>query len=253
MGQVMGSPYWLNIELTNRCNKSCSFCQFAEERAKNELGDMDLQTAEFILEQFEGQIIQFHRDGEPLLYKHLRKLGALTKDFTTNIVTNGLLLWERRNDIDKFDTFCVSVTEDDEKQFEVVKKFVDWLPLGQKRVLIKFLGDYYNDEYRKLKLRTTSRVIHGENYSNNASIIPELNVCLDFLMKPAIDWQGNLRICNRFDPQGLGIIDNVRYRSLFSMWNGAKRQRWLQDHLEGRRDRVPLCEDCDYWGIPAKW
>ena len=54
----------------------------------------------------------------------------------------------------------------------------------------------------------------------------------------------------RFDPEGLGILGNVNNSSIEELWNGTKRQEWREFHIQGRRNRVPLCAKCEYWGVP---
>lgn len=249
---------WINIELTNRCNKSCSFCGRAKSRKDStmELGDMDIALFRQILNQYEGQIIQFNKDGEPLLYPDLWEVGYLCRQSgqITNIVTNGILLWEKRKELLEFNTVCVSVIEDDPAQFENVKKFIEYCNTP---VVIKFLGEYSNPEYDNLDVKITRRRLHNpqsdtDYHRDDSPLIPEIGICLDFLLKPSIDWQGNMYICNRFDPEGKGIIGSVRHNTPKEVWEGHLRQIYMSFHLTGQRDKVPLCTGCQYWGCPKE-
>lgn len=248
---------WLNIELSSRCNKVCSFCDRAKARKEGmETGDIDIELFNHIVSQFKGDIIQFNKDGEPLLYDKMWAIGQICKNYITNIVTNGLLLWEKRNAlINNFTSVTVSVTEDDSEQFEIVKKFTEHIGDGSPNILIKFLGDYDNPEYEKLGLRTMRRSIHNPEgdagYKQSKSPIPELGVCIDFLMKPSIDWRGKFHICNRYDPQGEGIIGDCNKQTLQEIWGSDKRRQWLEYHKQDKRDLIPLCKQCQYWGYPA--
>lgn len=243
---------WLNIELTNRCNKSCWFCGRAKARSKNEvvLGDIDIVLFRHIIGQFEGDIIQFSKDGEPLLYQDLETVASACVHLISNVVTNGILLWEKAEIVKQFSSVCVSVIEDDQEQFITVKKFVEY---HDTPVTIKFLGDYDNDEYRKLGLRTTSRAIHHSEgdwgYNGNKPVVPELGICLDFLNKPSIDWQGDFYICNRYDPDKKGRLGNCKTNSLQDMWDSRLRQEWLKYHMCDEREKIPLCRHCNFWGI----
>ena len=62
-----------------------------------------------------------------------------------------------------------------------------------------------------------------------------------------------MSICVRFDPKGLGVIGDVNRQSLAEIWNGEQRLAWLARHQEGRRDLVPLCSYCHFWGVPSGW
>ena len=249
---------WLTTELTSRCNANCYFCGRAKARLENTmtLGDMDINLFKRIIEQFKGSIVQFSRDGEPLLYGNLWTIGQLCKPFVTNIVTNGILLYDIKGALkDNFTSVTVSVYEEDAEQFETVKKFKEHIGSSNPLIYIKFLGDYYNYEYAKLGLKTLTRSIHNPqqdtDYLQSVPPIPEVGVCLDLLYKPSIDWQGNMYICNRIDPEGKGRLGNLNESTLNDLWNGEKRRDWLNSHLKGKREDVPLCSKCTYWGIPA--
>ena len=246
---------WLNIELTNNCNSTCSFCRRAEARANDtmEMGFMSATLLSNIVGQFKGSIIQFHRDGEPLLHEGLWGVGQMCRDFTTNIVTNGKLLWDKVHDlVGNFTSVVVSVYGDDPEQFEIVKRFVEYKGDRNPIVIIKFLGDYYNPEYEKLGLKVIRRRIWlGNDYEDTKSPIPEVGVCLDFLYKPSISWDGDVYICNRYDPKGEGLIGNCTIQTLDEIWNSKRRMAWLQLHRQGLRESVLPCKSCEYWGIPA--
>jgi radical SAM protein with 4Fe4S-binding SPASM domain len=215
------------------------------------LGDMDRLLYRHIVDQYRGDIVQFNKDGEVLLYPHLYEAIYLVRDRIVNIVTNGILLWERRKDIEDVTTITVSVIEDDESQFETVKRFVEHYSIP---VFIKFLGDYHNPDYAKLGLKTMRRTIHAPggdwNYKKSPNI-PELGICLDFLMKPSISWDGKFYICNRYDPEGKGVIGDASKNTIMEIWNNEKRMQWLEYHRYGQREKVPLCATCKFWGIPT--
>ncbi len=249
---------WLTIELTNDCSKSCWFCGRNEIRknGKMEIGYLDMKLFKNIISQYNGEIIQFSRDGDPLLSPNLSFVGALCRPFVTNIVTNGKLLWERRSELfDVFTSVTVSIIEDDIEQFEVIKKFREYSYPKLPIIYIKFLGDYYNPEFEKMGFKTMRRVIHNPqgdwDYQGHIPPVSEIGVCLDFLNKPSITWDGKFSICNRFDPQGLSFIGDVTKQSLKEIWESDIRQEMLHYNKIGRRDKIPFCKDCQYWGFPA--
>ena len=242
---------WLNIELTNRCNKSCHFC--GRDR-KVQQGDMPLEIVNEIIKQFNGSIIQFNKDGEPLLYYNLWAVGEMCKGKVTNIVTNGKLLLEKKTALlNNFTTITVSVFEDDDEQYEQVMKFKEYIGDNNPKIFIKFLGDYQTNRYDQFP--TLRRSIHkpegDSGYIQSKPPIPEVGVCLDFLYKPSIDWKGYMHMCNRYDPEGKGIIGNTFNTNLKDIWNSDKRKDLLELHKQGRRDEIEFCKGCEYWGVPA--
>lgn len=251
---------WLTIELSSRCNKSCSFCGRAKARTNNELelGDMDINLFVHIISQYAGwnkpmgTILQFSKDGEPLLYDHLEEVARISKNYITNIVTNGILLYDKAEIVNKFTSVCVSVIEEDWWQFEVVKKFVEKYDTI---TTIKFLGDYDNPEYEKLGLKTTRRTIHvpqGDwGYKGSKPVVPELGICTEYLNKPSINFKGEMFICNRYDPEKEGLLGDLNKVSIRDLWYSDRRLQWLEYHKQGRRDKVSMCVDCTYWGFPT--
>lgn len=249
---------WINLELTNDCQRSCWFCGRTKARAekKMNIGYMDLHLFKYLIGQFRGEIVQFSRDGEPLLYPAIYEIGRLSQPFVSGIVTNGLLLYEKKDEIiDNFTTVTVSVMDDNEEQFESIRKFNEAKGDKSPMLQVKFLGDYYNPEFEKMGLRTTRRSIHDplkdKDYKQSKPPLPEIGVCLEFMNKPSIDWEGFFYICNRYDPHKLGVIGNCLKESFEEIWNGEKRREMFEYHKRGARDMIPFCNQCQFYGIPT--
>ncbi|MBU0479903.1 MAG: SPASM domain-containing protein [Proteobacteria bacterium] len=80
------------IEITNRCNLSCSFCHHGSRRKSF----MALAAFEEILQKINGytEYISLHVLGEALVHPHLENILALSREYglQVNLSTNGLLL-----------------------------------------------------------------------------------------------------------------------------------------------------------------
>ena len=80
------------IEITNRCNLSCSFCP----KTKREIMDMSYENFCYIVDQVKEytDMIYLHVMGEPLLNKDVEKMirYANSKELMVGITTNGVLL-----------------------------------------------------------------------------------------------------------------------------------------------------------------
>jgi radical SAM protein with 4Fe4S-binding SPASM domain len=109
--------------------------------------------------------------------------------------------------------------------------------------------------YKHFGITFASRILHSPygsfDYVNKSPTVPEIGICLDFLHHPAIDRKGDVSICVRFDPKRLGVLGNVNHQKIADIWNGSKRMKWLENHRQGRRDKVPLCSKCHFWGVPT--
>lgn len=255
----------INIELTSRCNKNCWMCGRRKvDREYPQLaldyGDIDFELLEMIAPQIpEGIVVQFHRDGEALLYPHFGAAVKLFQNNIRNIVTNGKLLVEKADEIiGNLETLSVSIFENDEEADEQYKILDEFLKIKNDRkpfVTLRLIGDVDSSRYDSLGQMYIRRVLHSPmgsfNYRKRKPTIPEIGICWDFLGHPCINHKGDFSICVRFDPKGIGVLGNVNDASLEDLWNGEKRRKWKELHVAGRRNEVPLCSNCEYWGCPT--
>lgn len=254
----------INVELTSRCNKKCWMCGRRKvDKDYPDLalqyGDMDFELVREIAAQLPPNIVvQFHRDGEALLYPHFGRAVRLFENQIKNIVTNGKLIVEKADEIiDNLDTMSISIFENDierEEQIELIKDFIRLKGERRPFTSLRLIGDVGPDPYKDLGLLIIRRVLHAEmgsfNYRKKSPTIPEIGICWDFLHHPCISQKGTVSICVRFDPHNLGIIGDIKSQTLEEIWNGKKRMEWLEFHKQGKREKVPLCLHCHYWGVP---
>lgn len=255
----------INVELTSRCNKSCWMCGRRKvERDYPELtleyGDMDFELVKEIAQQLPPQVVvQLHNNGEALLYPKFGEAVRLFRKQITNIVTNGKLLIEKAYEIiDNLDTLAISIIENDSEgyeQYEIIKEFLKLKGEKKPFTLLRLNGEVDHERYKRFKLLMATRVIHSPmgsfNYRRKNPTIPEIGICLDFLHHLAINSKGIVSVCVRFDPKGLGVIGDVTKQNLEEIWNSQKRMEWLCYHKEGKREKVPLCSYCHFWGVPT--
>jgi len=254
----------VNIELTSRCNKNCWMCGRRKvEKEHPELAlqynDMEFELVKKIAQELPPKImVQLHNNGEPLLYPMFGEAVRLFKNQITNIVTNGKLLVEKAGQIvDNLDTLAISVIENDpeaEEQYEIIEHFLKIKKDRKPFTILRLNGNVDQNRYRKFNVTMATRILHSPlgsfNYKKEPTI-PEIGICLDFLHHLAINSKGKVSICVRFDPKGIGVIGDVTKQSLAEIWNCLKRMEWLEFHKQGRRDRVPLCSYCHFWGVPT--
>jgi len=253
----------INIELTSRCDKSCWMCgrrkvekEFPELAL--EYGDIDFDLLENISKQLPPNIVaQLHNNGESLLYPRFGDAVRLFNKQITNIVTNGKLLIEKADEIiDNLDTIAISIIENDpeaDDQYTIIEKFLKIKGNKKPFPILRINGLVKLERYKKLGLIMATRVLHSPlgsfNYKKNPTI-PEIGICLDFLHHLSINNKGEVSICVRFDPERLGVIGDAKEQSLKEIWDSPKRMKWLEYHRQGRRDKVPLCSYCHFWGVP---
>lgn len=255
----------INIELTSRCNKNCWMCGRRKvERDFTELtleyGDMDFELVEKIAFQLPPNVVvQLHNNGEALLYPSFGDAVKLFSKQITNIVSNGKLLIEKADEIiDNLDTLAVSVIEKDpeaDEQYEILKEFLKTKGDKKPFTILRLNGNVDYQKYEKFGLPLATRIIHSPmgsfNYKRKDPTIPEIGICLDFLNHLAINCKGKASICVRFDPEGLGVIGDANKESLADIWCSSKRMEWLEHHKKGKRNLIPLCSYCHFWGVPT--
>ncbi|MDL2227179.1 radical SAM protein [Deltaproteobacteria bacterium OttesenSCG-928-M10] len=95
-------PFWLNIELTNRCQLDCFFC--SRQTSTRPLGDMSLETARLIVDeaaQYDECGLRLTGWGEPLLHPRAGEIVTMIKKagLPLKIYTNGLALTPELMDV----------------------------------------------------------------------------------------------------------------------------------------------------------
>jgi len=222
-------------------------------------GDMEFCLVEKIASQLpENIVVQFHNNGEPLLYPRFEDAIRLFKNQIKCVDTNAKLIVQKADEIiDNLDTLTVSVIENDpegDEQYEIVKEFLNLKGDNKPLMIYRCLGRVDLERWNKLDGIIATRTLHNPmgsfKYTKDPTV-PEIGICLDILNHLAISRYGQVSICVRFDPSGLGIIGNANTTPLVNIWNGTKRKEWLLYHIKGKRAKVPLCGHCHYWGVPT--
>ena len=257
--------YCIHLELTSRCNKNCWMCGRRKidkeypEIAMN-YGDMDFELVKKIANQLpEGTVVQFHNNGEPLLYP---RFGEAVNLFTNQIKcmdTNAKLIVNKSDEIiDNLDSITISVIENDpeaDQQYELVKEFLKIKGKRKPHVIYRCLGKVPLERWKALDGIIATRILHDPlgsfKYARNPTV-PEIGICLEILNHMAIDRSGKVSICVRFDPKRLGVIGDANNESLLDIWNSSARKDWIKSHIQGKRKEVPLCSYCDFWGVPTR-
>ncbi len=157
----------VQIELTNRCNFQCKFCEIKNHRVKDEL---PIEQVYDILDQLTtarlpgGKIfmVSLNGVGEPLLYPHLTEAVAYAKARFpfVGFITNGYLLSPNLTDhllACNIDYITVSINAVDA---EVYKKFQGYGLKDPEAVLDRVLSNvrYLMEQRDRLKKKTELRI-----------------------------------------------------------------------------------------------
>lgn len=254
----------VNVELSSRCNKQCVMCgrRKLEKMQKSDWGDMSFEMVEKIAKQLPPNIIvQFHNNGESLLYPEFGKAVKLFKKQIRCLDTNAKLLVEKAKEIiDNLDTLTISVIENDpegDEQYEIVNEFLKIRQDKQPKLVYRLLGNVKNsDRWHRLPGIVATRVLHDPmgsyNYEKKVTI-PEHGICLDLLSHLLIDRYGDYYPCVRFNPFKVMHLGNVATHSLKEIWNSPYRLREIEEHKRGNRTNNSLCRECEFYGCPTSY
>ncbi len=259
----------INIELNSTCFKKtkCGFCghQKADVHTSRRDGEMEIAMLERIAKDVGvGVVVQFHRDGDPLDCSFLGRALDLFKFRIRSLVTHGERLLEKYNEIvRKCETVTVSMFQGDPDIRLIEENVIAFVHIKGKfflpQLIVKWVGltdENIAKRFHALGIRQIHRLLHtpqgNAKYANDLPTVPEIGICLDALHHPSIDWQGNVYLCNRLDPVNNLLIGCVRDNTLEEIWNGEKRRKMVQHHIEGQRAKANLtCATCQFWGVPT--
>lgn len=255
----------INLELSSRCNKNCHICgrrQHDRLYGTQNYGDMPFDVVQLIASQVPSNImVAFHNNGEGLLYPEFGKAVNLFSHCITYIVTNGLLIVDKADEIiNNLDIMSISIIENEDPIIKKIQKRIisDFLEIKGDRkpnVTLRFVGTVDEEYYKEFDLMKVRRVLHipdGSRKYTRPPTIPEHGVCQDLLNRLAIDRYGNVSMCVRFDPEGELRLGNIQDDSLIDLWNCDKRQWTIKKMVDGKRSMIPYCGDkCEFWGVPT--
>jgi MoaA/NifB/PqqE/SkfB family radical SAM enzyme len=256
--------YCIHLELTSMCNKDCWMCGRRKiDREYPDItmnyGNMDFELVKIIAGQLpDGIVVQFHNNGEPLLYPEFGDAVRLFKNQIKCTDTNAKLIVKKSDEIiNNLDTLTISVIENDpeaDEQYELVKEFLSIKGKKKPNMIYRCLGKVDVQRWHDLEGIVATRILHnplGSFKYEKKPTIPEIGICLEILNHMAINRFGKVSICVRFDPKGMGIIGDANSKPLIDIWQSAQRKEWIKYHIEGKRDKILLCSYCDYWGVPT--
>lgn len=279
---ALSAPTLVQVELTNACNLACPMC--GRSNQKRSVGEMDLELAKQIIQQsaqFQYPIQWFHAFGEPLLYSHLEEvLQFFTKvGFGPgSISTNGVLLDSKRRailiqharkvlvalDTSRPDIYReLRVNSNFEEVVDNIKKLIEEseaskLSVGIQCLRTKLNSDETSDDFEALFgehphvsyfFKRTVQYPRSEDYALKETQ-PLVKTDCDFpLWQLSILYNGDCTLCC-WDYDGEQVIGNVKFTSLYEIWNGSAACAMREQLSEGRFGSLPLCSACT--GPPTK-
>ena len=176
------------IEITNICNLNCSFCSNDNRKLK----EMTVKEFELVLKKIKDytKTIYLHVKGEPLFHSNLEKILELTNIYNLNvkITTNGTLLKEKLNIINKFNNIKqinISLHSENNKQnyFDNIFKSCDILSKNIPIVYRIWTLNNYN--LNKLSTLIVDKIIKYYQLDNNFNeqVLNTNNIKIKYILR----------------------------------------------------------------------
>lgn len=278
---ITGYPLRIDIELTNHCNISCSFCP--REHLKKKKGFMNMELYMKIINNIreDGRKVHIflHGFGEPLLHPGLidminyakEKKVAKTIQFSTNglllrgMVAEGLI----KAGLDEITVSVDAVSEISYRQLKGVKLSVvegnvrEFIGLKEKMGVTKphvrakiMIRDNNRSEripfLRKWKILADSATV--EWYSNWGGMLDsEIGndslsrySCAPLWYALMVRWDGTAVACC-VDINDSYPVGDLNRGSISEVWNGDRMKAIRQMHTSNSYERLSLCKRCMEW------
>ena len=272
---VRDFPLHLDIEITNRCNLRCTFCDKLPLLSKEQMGDMEMWLYKKILDQAEhGSLwgVKLSYRGEPLLHPQVAEMVAYAKSkgvLDVYLNSNGMLLSEKMSMtlMDAgLDRISVSMDGTDPVAFErerkgarydlILRNIENMMELKSKR------------GYSRLKVRVQSvrfPDLDVDGYTNfwasrcdevavidykdvnvrNKEILKSDWACPQLWQRMTIEWNGTIMPCNNDDIRLLSP-GNVRDKDIYFYWHAPIVQEARELHRQGCSHLVNACKGCPW-------
>lgn len=262
------------IEITNRCNLSCSFCS-VNNNVKRE---MSLGQFELILKKINDytDYLYLHVKGEPLIHSELDGILKLCEKYgkKVNITTNGVLI-DKRADVlidNKIRQLNISLHSENNKVnylddiLSVVDKmdsyivFRFWVledPMDERfKSMVKRIIEYY-----KLPYYYFDKIVHEDNikvtdkvYINKSGkfVWPEIDndyyddcgYCHGLKDQIGILVDGTVIVCC-LDSNGESNLGNI-FEDSFEEIIGSEKALMVVSNFEKRKCYLEICKHCSY-------
>ncbi len=252
------------IEITNKCNLSCSFCPKDEVIKK----DISLEEFENILKKIDNytEYVYLHVKGEPLIHPDFNGIIKLCKKYnkSVNITTNGTMLKYRINELEDIRQINISLQSltNIEKLYEIIE-VVDklskstyisyrlWTDSNIEKEILNILEKRYNQKITKginLKLDEKVFINFEEEFvwpDLNNKIIRKEGTCYGTREHIAILVDGTVIPCC-LDSKGIINLGNIFKNSLDEISNTVKFTE-IKNGFENNKLKEELCKKCGFF------
>lgn len=274
-------PVHIFIEATNACNLKCEMC--SRTTSDREIGSMEFALFKKVIDEsavYSNRNFCLHIFGEPLIAPNIVKMieyiKTKNKKNTILLTTNGIFLdEEKRTAIINYavDKVVVSLLAASPETYLKITGRNDYSLVVENILNLIHLKESMGVDrpivyVRMIKNKTTldevepfqrkwahynviTDIREEHNYAGKIQVDAErIKIkrypCYHLWFSPAVNWDGDVSICC-CDWDRIGVIGNVKYKTIAEIWQSEKIKEFRQLHLNGNYEKIELCRNCDVW------
>ena len=227
----------IEINLTDLCNRRCSFCPHSGSFHKGVKESMNIKTAAIINKHLVdlnfNQTVSFCGFGEPLLSKNFIKVvNTLTDNVKCKVELNTNCDFLSRNIIEQTNITHLVLSMYDKDLTTEIEKMFD----GSNITLV--FKHFYNKD--------NIRIVNRENIMNRDKSYKIKRPCYFPFNKMFIDWDGSVLLCVN-DWSKNSVVGNINNDTIQNIWMNDNYKKYREMLIEGKRDIEP-CNKCNING-----
>ncbi len=265
------------VEITNSCNKNCSFCSISKRKKK----EMSLSEFKEVIEKIKPytNYIYLHIKGEPLLHSNIKDILEICRvnKIKVNLTTNGTYLNKYKevicnsNTVRQINISLHSYKKDDD--FKTLFQAVDYINKNSKIYLVyrywilsktnrsnnyqinnlvehyKLSNEIKDKIYSDLNIKINDTLYVNKDYE---FIWPSLDnnchnltgTCLGLKSHIGILSDGTVVPCC-LDAEGIIALGNIFEKSLEEILNSERAQKMIKGFRENKKIEE-LCKHCSF-------
>jgi len=269
-------PLNLDIEVTNRCNLRCTFCDKLPLLNKDQIGDMSFELYKKIID--EGcekglSAVKLSYRGEPLLHPQVVKMVAYAKQrdiLDVYFNTNAMLLTKEMSlsfIYAGLDRISISVEGIDPVVFERERKGANFARILQNiDTLIELREQRNYGDYPKVRVQTVrlpgldlneyvefwqshcdevAAIDYKDVKNRNMHLIDNYWACPQLWQRMTIEWDGTIMPCNNDDFRYLSL-GNLKEKNIYECWHNTI-VKWARIlHEKGMSHLLESCNGCPW-------
>ncbi len=277
-------PLVLNIEPTNSCNAKCCYCPNSEVIKNQGVNFLKINVFKKIIDQIKQHkliMLNFHKDGEPLLHKNLPDMVEYAKKKNAaeviHLNTNGIMINTKigRDIIERgIDDITISVDAANENTYQRLKGIAGLDKLNESiekainyrdriksrtKIRVKIMEfddicleeiDKFHEKWFGIADEVQVTGIHNWGGSIDVKITDEKAghryPCALLWYILAINSNGEVSVCN-VDWNYSGVVGSIHSQNIKEIWNSESIKNIRRAHLKGEWDCPQVCRECVVW------